>query len=368
MYAPAPGSPFPAGGEPQDLAVCDADGDGQLDILTANRSGSEQPLETGGSGGSVSMFLGDGTGGFRAAPGSPFPAGLAAHLIACGDVNGDGFVDVAVTSHDDHDIVILPGDGQGGLSSGSAWRVPASSRGEPHNHGLLLVDLEGDGDLDLVTTNQEEATVSVLHGDGDGRFAPAPRSPFPVGRMPYLPGCGDLNGDSRLDLVVPNARDGDVTVLLAAADGSFAEADASPVRVESRPYFAGLADLNGDGQLDLVTSHAETDLLTLQLADGGVAFAPAPASPLDVGKRGYKVRFGDLDLDGDIDLVTSGLGPGAVAWLGDGRGGFSAAPGSPFPSGAGSWSVALADLNGDGKLDIVTASADEGTISVLLAN
>jgi hypothetical protein len=337
------------------VVVCDIDGDGNPDILTANSESED-----------VSVLVGDGAGGFRSAAASPVPTGIASHLIACADLTGDGHPDVAVTSHDSHQVVILPGDGAGGFDAGSGFRVAALGSGEPHNHGLLAIDLDGDGALDIVTTNQEEESVSVLHADGAGGFAPAAGSPYRVGRMPYLPAVGDLDGD-RLDLAIPNARDDDVTILLGKADGSFSAAPGSPHSVESRPYFAGLADLNGDSRLDLVTSHAETSLLTILLGDGKGRFAPAPGSPVDAENRGYKVRFGDVNQDGHTDLITSG-GPAAAVLLGNGRGEFAPASGSPFATGSGSWSLAVSDLDSDGDLDIVTADSDDDSVSVLLGN
>ena len=356
LFEAADGSPFPTGERPQDVVVCDIDGDGNPDILTANSDSQD-----------VSVLVGDGAGGFRPAAASPVPTGIASHLIACADLTGDGHPDVAVTSHDSHDVVILPGDGAGGFDATSRLRIAALSSGEPHNHGLLAIDLDSDGDLDIVTTNQAEGSVSVLHGDGEGSFTPAPGSPFPVGRMPYLPTAGDVDGDGRLDLAIPNARDNDVTILRGEADGSFTAAPDSPYSVEARPYFAGLADFNGDSRLDLVTSHAETSLLTILIGNGTGGFVPAADSPVDAENRGYQVRFGDVNLDGHVDLITSG-GRSVAVLLGDGRGFFAPAPGSPFAIGSGAWGLTVADIDSDGDLDIVTANSDDDSVSVLLGN
>lgn len=353
-FEEASGSPLPTGDRPQDVVICDVDEDGHLDILTANSESED-----------VSVLVGDGAGGFRPTAGSPLPTGIASHLIECADLTGDGHPDVAVTSHDNHDVVILPGDGDGGLDAASRLRVPAHEAGEPHNHGLLAVDMDDDGALDIVTTNQEDQSVSVLRGDGSGGFSPAPGSPFRVGRMPYIAAAGDVDGDGFLDVAVPNAVDGNVTILHGEANGSFAEPPGSPYAVESRPYFTGLADLNGDDRLDLVTSHAETSLLTILIGDGMGGFGPAPGSPVDAENRGYKVRFGDVNFDGHIDLITSG-GTGVAVLLGDGTGGFAPAPGSPFPTGSGAWSVAVADVDGDGDLDVVTGNSDDDAVTVLL--
>jgi hypothetical protein len=354
LFEEASGSPLPTGNRPQDVVVCDLDDDGHADILTANSESED-----------VSVWLGDGTGGFRPADSPPLPTGIASHLIACADLTGDGHADVAVTSHHDRNVVILPGDGEGGLDAASRLRIRAHEAGEPHNHGLLAVDMDDDGNLDIVTTNQEDRSVSVLRSDGSGGFSPAYGSPFPVGRMPYIAAAGDVDGDGLLDVAVPNAVDGNVTILRGEADGSLAEAPAFSYAVESRPYFAGLADLNGDERLDLVTSHAETSLLTILIGDGMGGFVPAPGSPVDAENRGYKVRFGDVNLDGHTDLITSG-GSRLAVLLGDGTAGFAPAPGSPFPTGGGAWSVAVADVDGDGVLDVVTGNSDDDAVSVLL--
>ncbi len=89
---------------------------------------------------------------------------------------------------------------------------------------------------------------------------------------------------------------------------------------------------------------------------------------MDGGFRGYKVRFGDVNLDGDTDLVTSGVGDGAIVLLGDGQGAFQPAPGSPFSTGGGPCGVAVDDVNSDGKQDITTANSNDDSASVLLAN
>jgi len=83
--------------------------------------------------------------------------------------------------------------------------------------------VDGDGKLDLVTANNEDDDVSVLLGDSKGGFARAPGSPFPVGRSPYPIELADVNGDGKLDVVAPNSGPGrrTVTVLLGDGRGAF---------------------------------------------------------------------------------------------------------------------------------------------------
>lgn len=357
MFTPAPGSPFTVGRQPGDIAVGDVNRDGKLDIVTANTGSND-----------VTVLLGNGKRGFLRAPGSPFDAGPAPHLVALGDFNRDDKVDLALTSHDSNDVIVLFGNGRGGFAFAPGSPFPALRGTRPHNHGLVLGDVNRDGNLDITTANQDASSVSVLLGNGKGGFTPAPSSPVPVGREPYLHGLGDVNGDGTLDLITPNVRGNNVTVLLGNGKGGFTAAPGSPYPVKHRPYFVAVGDVNGDHKLDLITTHDDITLVSVLLGDGSGGFARAPGSPFDAGQRGWKVALGDVNRDGRMDLVTGTSGSAVAVLLGDGTGSFTPAPGSPFVVGRGPWGVALGDVNGDGKLDLLTANSDSNNVTVLLGN
>ncbi len=156
---------FAAGRQPSDVAVGDINNDRRLDIVAIN-AGSED----------ATILLGDGRGSFRAAPGPRFVGGSKPHLIALGDVNGDGQVDMATASHDSHDIHVFLGHGDGSFTPAPGSPVDALSTGRPHNHGLVFADVNGDGALDLGTSNNNDNSVSVLLGDGRSGFRAAPGS------------------------------------------------------------------------------------------------------------------------------------------------------------------------------------------------
>src|SRR5262249_43275745 len=194
----------------------------------------------------------------------------------------------------------------------------------------------GDGQLDLITANNDDNDVAVLLGDGQGGFAPAPGSPFPVGPSPYPLAVGDVNGDGKPDIITPNSKPGErtVTVLLGDGRGGFQPARGSPFAAAGRPYYIALGDVNGDGKPDLVVPHADDSRVTVLLGDGKGGFAPAPGSPVDLGSRAWAVAVADINGDGQADLVAA-TGEGVRVMLGDGRGSFKAAPGSPFAAGGG---------------------------------
>lgn len=354
LFRPAPGSPLRCASAPSDVAVADVNGDRKPDLIVAEPSVG------------VAVLLGDGAGGFMRAPAAATraPADPEVHLLAVGDVDGDRRLDLAFTSHDSSLVGILLGDGQGGFRPAPGSPFAALSAGTPHNHGLVLADVDGDHRLDIVTSNANDASVSVLRGDGRGRFAPHPGSPFRVGRSPYPPALGDLNGDGRLDLVTPDVQGGTLTVLLGSKEG-FRAGPGSPIRVTARPYYAALGDLDGDGDLDLVVTHDDVSLVSVLLGDGRGGFHPAQGSPLDAGSRGWHAAIADIDGDGRADLAIGSAG-GVIVLRGDATGRFAPAPGSPIPAGRGAWTLALADLNGDGAPDLVTVNAEEGTLTVLM--
>jgi hypothetical protein len=352
LFVRAPGAPLSVGGRISDIALGDWNRDGKLDAVICN------------DGDAVNVLLGNGRGGFTPAPGSPMK--VAAHLVAAGDVNNDRNPDLALTHHDSFDVNVLLGAGDGRFSPAPGSPFAAHRSNGPHNHGLSLADVNADGRPDAVTSNQDDNSVSVLLGDGRGGFAPAPGSPFAVGRAPYPHAVADLNGDARPDIVTPNVGGGSVSVMLGDGRGGFVPAANSPYAVAPRPFYVASGDVSGDGRPDLVMTHDDSNLLTTLLGDGRGGFAAAPASPFDFGRRAYRLVAADVNRDARADLVVGTEGGNSVfVLLGDARGAYTQAAGSPYPAGR-SPRVAVGDVNGDGRADIVAADHESGGISVLL--
>lgn len=176
--------------------------DAKLDILAAR-------LDVG----TLSVYLGDGHAGFREARGSPFAVGNQPEDLAVADFNGDGRPDVAVANHETDYVTVLLGDGTGGLALAPESPVHVPSR--PHPHGVAHGEFNGDGHPDLAVESRDEDAVLVLYGDGKGAFSRKPER-LAVGRSPYWRlRAGDLNADGRHDLVTTNNEGASVSVLLA---------------------------------------------------------------------------------------------------------------------------------------------------------
>jgi hypothetical protein len=212
-FVPAPGSPFKLGTGGHSLVVGDANEDGKPDLLVCG-------------GTNLTVLLGNGQGGFLPATNRPIGLPHGAGELAVGDFNRDGHLDWAGAHHDFYDVIVLLGNGNGQFipvpGSPFVTRVPGK---KPHTHALVTGDVNRDGAIDLVTANNEDDDVSVLLGEGNGRFAPAPRSPFAAGRSPYPLALGDVNGDQCLDIVAPNSAPGvrTLTVLWAMVAAGFVQ-------------------------------------------------------------------------------------------------------------------------------------------------
>lgn len=358
LLAPAPDSPVAVAGSPGNLAIGDVDGDSKPDVVV-------------GTGDGITVLLGQGDGRFRASPGGSIPVPEpSTELLLC-ELSGDGKLDLALAHHGSYGVILLFGDGGGGFAVAPQSPLLMKEGTRPHTHGLHAGDLNDDGALDLVLVNSDDNDVSVALGDGRGGFTRG-ESSFAVGMSPYPGALGDLDGDGHLDIVATStarrtpeeeAATRALTVLFGDGRGGF-QALSAPIRTVM-PGFAAVADVNGDGKPDLVSTHLERSELTVLLGDGRRGFAEATGSPFDLGHNAWHMALADFDGDGDADAVAA-AGEGVRLMLGDGRGGFRPAPGSPFATSSGTWQLAVGDVNGDGRPDVVTTGIESGSVMVLL--
>jgi VCBS repeat protein len=358
----AKASPFlratsvPVGLHPIDAAIGDVDADGILDLISANARAK-----------TLSVLLGRGDGSFAPAPGSPIPLAANPHLLAVADVDRDGHLDVLATGHDHPGVFVWLGDGHGGFTAapGSPYLAHGAEI-RAHNHGLSVGDVSGDGVPDVITANDGNGSISVLVGDGTGRFSPAPGSPIPVGAEPYACALAGLDGDAFPDAVVPLVGGGSVAVLRGNGKGGFTPAAGSPYATIARPYAVAIADLDGDGRQDILIAHDDTDRLTILAGGDGGRLTPSAGSPISLGHRVFRMATADVNRDGAIDVVA-GAGDRVLLLLAQPGGNLARASRVELPTGQ-TWTVAIGDLDRDGKPDLVAPDATTDTLRLWMSS
>jgi FG-GAP-like repeat len=351
---------IPVGKGPGSVILADVNHDGKLDILVANVDSE-----------TLSVLLGDGKGHFVAAPGSACATGKSPNDMAVGDFNGDGNLDLVIANTGTPNLTILLGDGKGGFTASA--KSPFVAASHPHVHGVAVGDFDGDGKLDVVTDSWGNNQILLLTGDGagnlngPGKIFNVGKRPYERLRL------GDFNKDGIPDVVTTDLDQNAVTVLLGDGHGGFREAGRSPFAAGMAPWAVAIGDMNKDGNLDLAVIPYAPEVkdvsrlgMTVLLGDGRGGFTTMRGSPFSLPGCGGpdRIAVGDLNGDGVRDVVvTCAQSNSLVFFMGTRDGGFAISSRSLKDIG---WSgLAVGDLNGDGKDDAVVSNNRSGTVTIL---
>lgn len=345
---------------PTALAFGDINGDGFNDLVVSSFSGNE-----------FSVLLNNKDGTFSAPVN--YSSGTITGPLVVGDLNGDGLADVAISNSG---LGIYPATVAAFLATNGGVLNTPVSYSVAGNKDLLLADINNDGHPDLIAggSSAYSQSVSVLLGNASGTFVSAPNAAAPSPVLQMI--AGDFDGDGKLDLVTSNygyQTSSNISLMFGTGTGGFVSSPSYSTSVAPRGIAIG--DVNGDSKPDLITingaasSSANSTISIIldssNLFSSSTSFA-IPGTP-------EAVAVGDFNGDHILDLAvveygTSNGSQNLLIFMGNGDGTF-AAPVS-YSAGANADALAVGDFNGDGHPDLAVVNNNylNGSVTILLNN
>lgn len=285
---------YATGNYPISIAIGDLDRDGKLDIAVVNSNSN-----------TISVFRNISTAGTIAfAAKIDYATGTDPYGLAIGDLDRDGKPDIAVANYSSNTVSIFRNTGSAGSISFAA-KVDYITGDGPN--GVCIGDIDGDGKTDMAIPNNNVNTVSILrNASTSGAFSFAAKIDFITGAYPWSAQLGDLNGDGKLDLVVANGNVATVSVFRNLSSvGNISLASKVDYGIGSPTYFAAVDDLNGDGKPDIVAANSLSSSVSVLLNTSDIATISLAAKvDYTVGSSPYCVAPVDMDGDGKDDIAS----------------------------------------------------------------
>jgi VCBS repeat protein/centrosomal CEP192-like protein len=333
------------GFQPAAIALADFNHDGRLDAVVVNRGSN-----------TVSVLLGDGQGHFDPGTTTANSQGRQSIAIVAADFNKDGKLDLAISSpfggSSGGVVTLLKGSGTGSFTQ-TQFDVGNFA------DGIVAADLNGDGFMDVAVVNKGDNTVSILLNNKSGGFTVT--GPYPTGgQQPVALAAGNFRLTGHMDLAIAHSADGTLTILPNDGTGKFGAAvQTISLGSASTPSSVVAGDFNGDGNPDVAVGTSGGSSISVFLNSAGHFGTPNTISNL--GQVGW-LATASLRNNGILDLVAVAGFDNVSVLLGNGNGTF-AAP-AKYPVGT-AVAVTVADVTGDGVPDLIVANEGDSTIGVL---
>jgi hypothetical protein len=319
----------------------DLDGDGFHDFSAPNEFASD-----------VRVFMNDGAGNYSDFDTYDLPSNSTPSTNEGADFNGDGFLDFAVGNITGNSMSVFLGNGSGGFAPAVTYPADQSPR------GLSVLDLNGDSWPDIVTANRRGNNLSIFLNNGDGTFADRDDVQANIdGEVSCV--AADINEDGIIDLFVGSFNSEEIAVMLGDGEGGFEFASKKSSGGNNWMITAG--DIDNDSHVDVVTAKHNRAQFAVLFNDGNGNLSD-PVS-YSVGQAPLAVDVGDIDGDGDLEVVTSNFSGGNwTIYENNGSGGFINP--RTLPANVAGSCATLHDRDRDGDLDMTGIDEIEDLIFI----
>ena len=284
-------------------------------------------------------------------------------ISATGDFDGDGDIDIAATTDNPERVSLLRNNGGGAFQPGTAWGFATGTGSGPQD--IAARDWDGDGDLDLIVVLQDSNTLRIYLNNGSGTFAAG--ASVNVGDGAQGLSIADIDGDGDTDFALVNRPTGTGRIVINIGGGQFSTftlVGGEDLRTST------LGDFTGDGRPDFAFAIHDERLIRVYRNDGTGGFG----NPFDLFQGNFVrpegVHSADIDGDGDTDLLVSNSDDAlafnfVTVWRNPGGGAALTGPFNYQTQGLDPGALLAEDLDGDGDLDVVTPNVTSATLSIL---
>lgn len=279
-------SVYAVGKQPYWIAAGDLNGDGYPDLVTSNTTD-----------GTVSVLMNNGKAGNGTfAPAVTYPVGRLPYLVAIGDVNGDGYPDLAVANYGANTVSILLGSKTGTFTAGTTLNTCTNP------YGVAIADFQHNGFPDVAVTCYATSQVEVFPNTQNDTFGTP--NIYTTDAHPTSIVTGDFNRDGKLDIVTGNSTANDISFFAGNGNGTFNAGVISPSL--NFPDSMAAGDINGDGILDIVGVAPNYNQVVVTLGKGDGTFGTFyQRLGFSAAKQPWAVALGDFNNDGQLDIATA---------------------------------------------------------------
>jgi hypothetical protein len=337
---------------PYSVTVGDFNNDSQVDIAVIN-SGTDN----------LGILLGLGNNMFQAQMLYPIGVDARPQYVTTGDINNDNYLDIITANSKNDSISVFMGQGNGTFAAQKMYSTGYNSR----PMAVIIDDLNNDNRLDFVVANAGTNNIGILLGFVYRSF----HSPKTYSKKDALgPWCnvvGDFNNDNYLDIAVGFLKSDEIGILLGNGDGSFRDFMFYSTGTKSQPSSLSIYDFNNDGRMDIIVCNHGIRNIAILLGYGNGSFATMGTYSTGARSSPQATEIADMNKDGQMDIVVVNSITNNVGILfGRGDGSFSTLVSYSTGIGSGPTSLAVGDFNNDSRLDIVVSNYDGSNVGIFI--